>query len=202
MRRSVERVANVAGQLAMIAVGAYLGLQAEQWREDRSKAALARATVQNFRDEIRTNRAEVAGLVPYQDSVSRGLHRVFNAQFRSQRSMALVDVLTGAGFNGVHLADFQTTAYELAVATQALGELPPPLGLRIARLYTEQRSLSGFQTQFAQALMTNMPAPREDGTRALFMLDQGMTEIARQDRKLVAAHDSVLPRLDSALAHK
>ena len=145
MRRSVARVVNVAGQLAMVAIGAYLGLQAEQWREDRSKAALARATLRNFRDEIAANRAAIAAVHPYHDSVTAGLNRVFQSQMRAPRAINLVEVTTRSGFNGTNTADLQTTAYDLAVATQALGELPPDLSVRLARLYTRQRALAAFQ---------------------------------------------------------
>jgi hypothetical protein len=200
--RSLDRIASVAGQLAMIAVGAYLGLQAEQWRENRGKAALARTTVRNFREEIAANRAAAVRGQRYHDSASAGLHRVFADQMRTGRRMTLVEVVQASGYDGTQTADFQTTAYELAVATQALGELPPALGFQLARVYTRQRSIAAFQDQFGQALLSAAPAPRDDATRALFMLDQGMAEIARGERRLVAAYDSILPRLDSALASR
>ena len=202
MRGSVGRVANVAGQLAMIAVGAYLGLQAEQWREDRSKAALARATLRNFRDEIAANRATVERVRPYHDTVVAALDAAFLRHLRDANALPMRTFGAETRFGGTRTPELQTTAYELAVSTQALGELPPALALRLARVYTRQRALQGYASQFNQAVIGAIPAPRDDFARPLFMLKSGMTDILLQERRLVAQYDSALAPLDSALARR
>jgi hypothetical protein len=200
--RLAERALAAAGQLALVAVGVYLGLRADEWRDARQKSVLARRTLGNFRDEVAANRDGVRRAHPYHDSVSVGLSRLFAEQLRTGRRLNLIQVTTESGYDGFHTVDFQSTAYDLALATQALGELPPALGLRLARLYTRQRSLATFQDQFAQALLGNTPAPRDDASRPLFMLQQGMRSIAVQEVPLVAAYDSALAAIDSTLARR
>lgn len=202
MPRPLERAAALAGQLVLIAVGAYLGLQAEQWREDRAKAALGRSALRNFRDELAANRASLLRVRSYHDAAAAGLGRVFDDQLRTGRRLDLFDVARASGFNGTQSVTLQTTAYDLAVATQALAEVPPGLGLRIARAYTRQRALADYESQFGQALLTTTPAPRDDARRTLFMLTTGMQEIAQQERRLVATYDSLRAPLDSALARR
>ena len=191
----------LALELLMICVGVFLGLQVDQWREGRAKAELAHRTLANFRDEITANRAAIAEILPYHHATEGSLQRVVNQQFKTGAHMTLVDMLKATGWDGTKTRDLQTTAYDLAVATQALGELPPDLGLRVARLYTRQRALATFQDQFGQAMMVNFPAPGEDATRITFTLATGMREIWKQEERLVAAYDSVLPPLAGALGH-
>lgn len=202
MPNVLERAAAVAGQLVMIAVGAYLGLQAEQWREDREQARRAERALRTFREEIAGNRARFAAVLPYHRWVADSLRAGFTRTLTDRRPLPIMRLVRETGYNGTQTVDPQTTAYDLAVATQALGELPPALSYQLARVYTRQRALAAYQDQFTQALMATAPAPRDDASRMLFMLDQAMHEIARQEGRLVAAYDSVLPRLDSALARK
>ena len=200
MPNVVGRAAAVAGQLAMIAVGAYLGLQAEQWREDRQQARRAERSLRTFRDEIAGNRARFAAALPYHRRMGDSLRAGFERTLTDARPLPIMRLVKETTFNGTQTVDPQTTAYDLAVATQALGELPAALSFQLSRVYNRQRALAAYQDQFSQALMATAPAPRDDASRMLFMLDQAMHEIARQEGHLVAAYDSVLPRLDAALA--
>ncbi len=120
----------------MIAVGAYLGLQAEQWREGRSKAALARATLRNFRDEIAVHRATVVRALPYHDTVVTALDTAFVRDLGDRGPLPMQSFGVETRFAGTRTAERQTTAYELAVSTQAPGEMPPALALRLARIHT------------------------------------------------------------------
>ena len=200
MPNALDRAAAVAGQLVMIAVGAYLGLQAEQWREDRQQARRAERSLQAFREEIAGNRALFAAKLPYHRTIADSLHHAFDRVLADARPLTIVRLVEETTYNGTQTVDPQTTAYDLAVATQSLGELPAALSFQLARVYNRQRALAAYQDQFTQALMATAPAPRADASRMLFMLDQAMREITRQEGRLVAAYDSVLPRLDSALA--
>lgn len=192
----------LALELLMICVGVFLGLQVDQWREGRTKTELARRTLMNFRDEMAANRAALAGVLPYHRAISDSLHRAFQQQFRTGQRVTLVDVSRSTGYDGTKLQDLQTTAYDLAIATQALGELPPELGLRLARVYTRQRSFTAYSDQMSQALMLTLPAPRDDASRALFVLDQDLREIRRNEERLVAAYDSALPPVTAALGQR
>ena len=102
-------------------------------------------------------------------------------------------------FGGTRTPALQTTAYELAVSTQALGELPPALAFRLSGVYTRQRALESYENQFNQAVLGAIPAPRDDFARPLFMLKSGMADMDVQEHRVVVAYDSALVRLDSAL---
>lgn len=189
----------LALELLMICVGVFLGLQVDQWREGRAKAELAHRTLANFRDEITANRAAIAGVLLYHHAMDDSLRRLVNRRYASGARTTFADVFQRTGYDGSKTRDLQTTAYDLAIATQALGELPPDLGLRVARVYTRQRALSTFQDQFGQSVIVSTPAPRDDYTRLSVILQQGMHEIGHEEDQLVAAYDSVLPPLTAAL---
>ena len=50
----------MALQVALIAIGVFLGLAGEEWREDRENRQLAAETLHRFRAEVATNRDTVS----------------------------------------------------------------------------------------------------------------------------------------------
>ena len=192
----------LVAQLFFIAAGVYLGNQADDWKQEREHRRAARATLENFRTEARRNRDEVARLVPYHAAMRDTLRVVLREG--AERPM---DELTrrfrygaNATFTGIGGVQFSTTAWELALATQALSYVDPKLAFRVAGAYNQQRTFAGIQTAFMQNVFA--PAAYAPGGERPIARALGtyLGDASYQEAELVRQYDRLLPGLDSAIA--
>ena len=193
------RRAAVLGQLALIVVGVYLGLQADEWRDRRRQAELTRTTLRAFHDEITRNRATLASVLPYHREVGRSLTRVWRAHLASGAPLTLDALRTEARYEGTQFPELSATAYDLAVATQVVGTLPPDLVSLLSRTYERQRDLAGSMRQVNDAILNAPELARDEWTRAAYLLAMGISETRAAEDVLVAKYDSSLARLAAAL---
>ena len=68
-RRRARSALAMVVQVGLIALGVFLGLAGEEWRQDRENHRLASETLQRFRTELATNRDEVLRVKDYQDQI-------------------------------------------------------------------------------------------------------------------------------------
>lgn len=196
--RLLERTGTLFAQLFFIAAGVYLGNRADSWKEERSHRQAARATLENFRTELRANRDAVREALPvhtaYLDSMSVSERR------GDPPPKSVREVFRRVGWHGLNPVSFQHTAWDLALATQALSYVPAPLAFRIARVYTFQQRLDEFQRGAGMALFN--PASLDDAHvfPFLFTLGAYLEDSRLQEPQLIAAYDRMIPRIDSALA--
>ena len=200
---STSRLAKAAAALAvqffLIGVAVFLGLQADQWREDRDHRAKVRATLMNFRTEVAQNRAKVAGRQPYHralaDSMAGGLQRPAGtigevmSRFRHE----------GKRFRGMSPVDFTRTAWDLAIATEALSYMEPDLAFAIADVYHQQQVFQNIQDSFLSNLFTPDYFRDENGRSALIAVGAYMGDVTYQEPHMLALYDKLQPKLDSAL---
>ena len=110
-------------ELAMIVLGVFLGTTAEQWRSARAEHETARAALRDFRTEVAHNRDQLRAVRVYHAILADSI-----ALFvRSPGAHTLTAFLQHSGFHGTRSVDFEHTAYDLALATQALAHVDPPL---------------------------------------------------------------------------
>jgi hypothetical protein len=197
-----KAAAALAVQFFLIGVAVFLGLQADQWREDRDHRAKVRATLMNFRTEVAQNRAKVMGRMPYHkalaDSMSSGLRRPTGtigevmSRFRHE----------GKPFRGMSPVDFSTTAWDLAIATDALSYMEPGLAFAIADVYHQQRVFQSIQDSFLSNLFTPDYFRDENGRSALTAVGAYMGDVTYQEPHMLEIYDRLQPKLDSALGLK
>lgn len=191
-----------AGQFALIVIGVYLGLRAEQWRERRKDADATRAVLRAFRDEITANRAAVARVLPYHLLAGDSLAHAWKRHVTGGTPITYDALQNDMGYGGTRFVDLSATAYDLAVVTQAFANVEPTLALRLSRVYDRQRTLQRHQDQVAAALLTTPPDARGDWMRTTFVLAEGISEARALEVDLVAQYDSLLPRLATALGRR
>src|SRR4051812_40264798 len=108
-------------ELVLVALGVFLALLANNWHEDQEHRGLAKSALRNFRDEMRANQRSV--------QEGRAYHEKVAAEMR--QFLGLPPPLTQEQFDktvhftGVHPVIFEHTAWDLALATQALRYLQP-----------------------------------------------------------------------------
>ena len=117
-----KSITSILLEVAMIVTGVFLGLMAEQWREGRHEQSLAQASLRNFRAEIALNRTQIERVRTYHDSLEGNLLKFSDAKglhtFTAFR--------TDTHFHGVRPVNLEHTAWDLALATQALSYMKNP----------------------------------------------------------------------------
>ena len=203
MPTSEARTRNVAAELLLqfflIGVAVFLGLQADQWREDREHRDKARATLLNFRTEIAKNRAAIVQVRAYhealRDSVASGMRT---------ESATLGQVIGrfrhGNGrFTGIRTVDFSRTAWDLALATEALAYVDPQLAFEIADVYNQQDAFRNIQQSFLQNLFTPAFFHEDNGRASLVTVGAYLGDVEHQEPHMLKLYDALRPKLDSAL---
>ncbi|MBV9879242.1 MAG: hypothetical protein JO180_02050 [Gemmatirosa sp.] len=184
-----------AGQLALIIVGVYLGLWAEEWRERRRDAELTRASLVAFREEVQRNRGELARNLAYHREVSDRLADVWKRHVASGQALSFAVLRSESGYDGTRFADCTTSAYDLALATQSLHDVSVSLALDLSRAYEHQRVLNRYQEQVAADLLGAAPDARGDWTRTAYVLAEGIAETRNHEIALIAQYDDLLRHL-------
>ncbi|HEY8312371.1 MAG TPA: hypothetical protein VIG47_17515 [Gemmatimonadaceae bacterium] len=183
-------------ELAMIVVGVFLGLMAEQWREGRHEQALAQASLESFRTEIKTNQVQVNGVRAYHSALAGNLNKFVN----TGGPHGMQDMLKQTQFRGTEVVDFEHTAWDLALSTHSLSYLKPDMAYAISRLYTRQQSFQTLENSFMQSAFapTTFADPNHASGLAISMMAY-MGDVNIQEPTLLKMYAVVLPKIDSAL---
>ena len=178
-------------EVVLITVGVFLALLVDEWRENAEHRQLAEATLRRFRTEFRVNRAAVAAVKDRHVDQLEQLRVFFNAPPTS--SPKLPNLAT-------HPAFMEYTAWDLALATQALGYLDPDLAQATAHVYAVQRQLDAATRDATHVMYLQAgnadPLPL---TRSLAVYFGDCTLI---EPRLLKLYDEILPRLDAALGDR
>ena len=141
---------------ALITLGVFLALMADQWREQAGHQQLAEDTLRRFRTEFRTNRAAVAAVRDKHESSFARIQAYFAAEPAARATMTYPHFSTNPAF-------MEYTAWDLAIATQALAYVDPDLAQRVAHVYAVQRQLDGATRDITLVMYTRAgdadPAP-------------------------------------------
>jgi hypothetical protein len=181
----------VAMEVALIAVGVFLGLMGEQWREHRQHAELARSSLQRFRAEIDANRKAVLAVSDYHVATKKKIDTFFASDPRTRKR-------SDVGISGLRPAFFEHTAWDLAVATQALTYVDSDLAFALSRAYSAQQNYSGLTGGILQAMYLRPPA--EDFEPFLRAVTVYYGDVVNIEPSLVKMYDDLLPRIDHALS--
>src|SRR5438477_7436719 len=149
-REHQRSLLNLILEVILISIGVFLALWANNWHEEREHRALAHSTLRNFADELRTNQQPVRSERQYHETLARQLHEFLNGnepptEERLQKSVQ---------FRGVRPIIFEHTAWDLALATQALSYLKPDLALGISKVYTAQSAFQNLENSFFASAFT------------------------------------------------
>lgn len=191
-----RHISGLVLELLMIVIGVFLGAMAEQWREAQHEHALAMASLRNFRREIADNRDRVLQVHDYHVALGKRVDSVVNGG----STPSFREFVSKTGYRGVEPVDFDHTAWDLAIATQALTDFDPQLAYAISRVYTYQTSFQRYEDGFVQnALSPTTFANMNDALGLGITMDAYLIDVRNEESSLVKAYDGLLPKLDSAL---
>lgn len=186
-RRSVLRVLM---EVVLIAVGVFLGLAGDAWREREQKREAARASLRRFRAEIAANRAAVAAVRDYHVTRLASVTAYLNKDHKT-RNVADVRI------EGLRWVTFEHSAWDIALATQALAYLDGDVAHSLSRVYSVQQFYSELARGMAQSMYLLSREDNFDGfAQAVYAFFGDLTLLEPQ---LIAMYDELLPRIDRTL---
>lgn len=186
-RRSV---ATIALEVLLISTGVFLGLAGEQWRESARHRELAEMSLQRFRSEVVANRKIVADVKEYHVTTQERLSLYLSADPDKRRTIEVT-------ISGIRPAFFERTAWDAALATQAVAYIDPNLIFSLSRIYETQRTYGELTHGMMQAMY--LRPPDEDLGAFLRTLHVYYGDVVGIEPQLLAMYDEVIPQIDRAL---
>jgi hypothetical protein len=178
-------------QVVLIAVGVFLGLAGEEWREDRENARAAADTMHRFRAEVAANRDMILGIKDYH-AARLGELNTYLAAPPETRSSVRVD------FEGIQAPRFQTTAWELAVASGTIAFLDQELASALAGTYAYQTMTDQLGAAMMQVMYES--PPRVNGERFLPTAQLYYDDLVGLEQGLLDSYETLIAALDESLA--
>jgi len=180
-------------EVLLIGTGVFLGLMGEQWREHAQHRELAETSLRRFREEIVSNRKSVAAVKDYHVTTKERIDALLAADAKARPTM-----LESVRLKGIQPASFERTAWDLALVTQALTYIDPPLAFSLSRIYTTQAQYAELSRGVLQAMyvitpMNENPIPFFSAVAVYY------GDIVYYEPRLLAMYDDVLPQIDRAL---
>jgi hypothetical protein len=184
-------IAKLAAEVALIAVGVFLGLAADQWRERQSRAELAHATLVRFRDEVARNLKAVSAVSDYHAKIQKQVRTYYSVPARDRDKVEI-------NVQGLQGARFEQAAWDMALATEALAELDGELAFTLSHVYRAQQAYDDLSARMLQALY--IVPWRTDSQLFLNAADSYFADVVDIETDLLKRYAELLPQLDAALA--
>jgi hypothetical protein len=185
-------------EIVPVAVGVFLALWANNWHEARQHRAQGTAALRNFVGEMETNLQATQRYRTYHETLASEL-----VQFlRSKEPPSDERFAKEVHFEGVHPVIFEHTAWDLALATQALSYLKPDLAFDISKVYTGQNAFQTLENSFLASAFTpsNMLSDSPKGLAAatLFYLK----DVNQEEPAIISRYEKVIPEVKRALSEE
>jgi Tfp pilus assembly protein PilE len=188
---------NLLFEVVLIAVGVFLALWANNWREDREHRAQARAALRNFASEMEANRQAIQNNRAYHETFARELR-----EFLASKEPASEDRLNkSVHFEGMRPVIFEHTAWDLALATQALSYLDPDLAFDISKVYTKQNAFEKLEDSFLAAAFTPASLSGDNVKGMATAMELYLIDVNQQEPAILQLYDKVIPEVKGTLSH-
>src|SRR5690349_7858672 len=178
-------------ELALVSAGVFLALLADQWRESREHRQLAADALRNFAEEMRVNRKAVADVRAYHEQLAHDI----DAFLGGDGPKTMEHFQSATRFRGVQPVVFEHTAWDLALATQALSYLPQDVAYAISRVYTRQQTFQTYENSFAQGMFSPSTFQNDDTSALARAMQVYLTDVNIQEPRLMRSCDDALPRI-------
>jgi len=187
---------NLLFEVVLIAVGVFLALWANNWHEDREHRAQAKAALRNFVGEMEANRQATQRNRTYHETFARELR-----EFLASKEPANEDRLNkSVHFEGMRPVIFEHTAWDLALATQALSYLDPDLAFDISKVYTQQNAFQKLEDSFLAAAFTPASLSSDNVKGMATAMELYLIDVNQQESAILQLYDKVIPEINSALS--
>ena len=187
---------NLLFEVVLIAVGVFLALWANNWHEEREHRAKAEAALRNFGGEMEANLQAIQRSREYHETLAHELEQFV----RSKEPLSLERLNKEVHYQGVRPVICEHTAWDLALATQALSYLEPDLAFKISKVYTHQNAFQTLENSFLASAFTPASLSSDDvkGLATAMVLYLGDVNV--QEPSLISDYEKVIPEIKRVLA--
>lgn len=195
-RERQKSLVNLILEVVLISIGVFLALWANNWHEEREHRALAHSTLLNFADELRANQQAIRSERQYHETLARQLHEflISNEPPTDERLQKSVQ------FKGVRPIIFEHTAWDLALATQALSYLKPELAFDISKIYTAQSAFQTLENSFLASAFAPATFSSDNVKGLVAAMEYYLRDINQKEPGILQLYDKVIPEVDQALS--
>ena len=102
-------------------------------------------------------------------------------------------------FEGVRPVIFEHTAWDLALATQALSYLKPELAFDISKVYTEQSAFQTLENSFLASVYSPATFSSDNVKGLANAMETYLGDVNIQEPKILRRYDGAIPEVDRAL---
>jgi hypothetical protein len=183
-------------EVVLIAIGVFVALWANNWNENREHQARAQAALRNFAEEMEANRQATDRNRQYHETLSRELHEFL----RSNEPASAERLYKSVHFEGMRPVIFEHTAWDLALATQALSYLPPDLAFDISKVYTQQNAFQKLEDSFLSAAFTPASLSSDNVKGLATAMEIYLTDVNIQEPAMVSRYEKIIPKVRRALS--
>ena len=184
-------------EVVLVAVGVFLALWANNWHEDREHRAQARAALRNFASEMEANRQATQRNRTYHETLVRELEQFL----RSKEPPSEERLYKEVHFEGVRPVIFEHTAWDLALATQALSYLKPELAFDISKVYTQQNAFQTLENSFLASAFTPASMSSDNVKGMATAMELYLIDVNQQEPAILQLYDKVIPEVKGAASH-
>jgi hypothetical protein len=177
-------------EVVLITIGVFLALLVDEWRERAEHRELAEATLRRLRTELTANRGAVAAVKDRHVIELQRIAAYFAADPAARARMAYP-------FTATHPAFMEYTAWDLAIATQALSYIEPDLAQSVAHVYAAQRQLDSATHDITLVMYAR--AGDADPVPLTRSLSTYFGDCTLHEPRLLKLYDEILATLDARL---
>ena len=187
---------NLFFEVALITIGVFLALWANNWHQNREHHAQAQAALRNFAGEMEANREAAQHYRQYHETLARELH-----EFLASTKPPSDDRFNkSVHFEGLRPVIFEHTAWDLALATQALSYLKPDLAFDISKVYTQQNAFQKLEDSFLAAAFTPASLSSDNVKGRATAMEFYLIDVNQLEPAMIARYEQIIPEVKRALA--
>jgi Tfp pilus assembly protein PilE len=188
---------NLLFEVVLITVGVFLALWANNWHENREHRAQAKAALRNFAGEMEANRQATQRDRAYHETLARELVQFLRSNEPPSEDRFSKEV----HFQGVRPVIYEHTAWDLALATQALSYLKPDLAFDISKVYTQQNAYQTLENSFLASAFSPASMSIDNPKGLATAMVVYLNDVNQQEPAILQLYDKVIPEVNSALSH-
>jgi hypothetical protein len=183
-------------EVVLVAVGVFLALWANNWHEDHEHRAQAQAALRNFASEMEANRRATQRYRSYHEILVRELEQFLRSKEPASEERLYKEV----HFEGVRPVIFEHTAWDLALATQALSYLKPDLAFDISKVYTQQNAFQTLENSYLASAFSPASLSSDNVKGFATAMVIYLRDVNQQEPAILQLYDKVIPEVNSALS--
>ena len=186
---------NLFFEVALITIGVFLALWANNWHQNREHRAQARAALHNFAGEMEANRQGTQSNRQYHETLARELEE-FLASAEPPNGDRFDKTVH---FKGIRPVIFEHTAWDLALATQALSYLKPDVAFDISKVYTKQNAFQKLEDSFLAAAFTPASLSSDNIKDRANAMKVYLADINQLEPDMVSRYEKIIPEVKRAI---